>query len=159
MSTVKLQSADGVIFNLDIELAKQSGTITTLLDECGSDGELTFPLRNMNSDLVRRVIEYIEHHKDDVIANESDCDDDDSDDDDQQNDDISFWDRNFLSVDQVTLFDLLMSAQYLDITGLKEITSKMIASMIEGKTANQILQIFDIRNDKTPSGWVIYNGE
>ena len=40
MPSIKLQSSDGEIFPLDVEIAKQSVTIKTMLEDLGMDEEV-----------------------------------------------------------------------------------------------------------------------
>ncbi|KAK3128644.1 hypothetical protein QOZ80_6BG0464680 [Eleusine coracana subsp. coracana] len=60
------------------------------------------------------------------------------------------WDADFIKVDQATLFDLILAANYLDIKGLLDLTCQTVADMIKGNTPEQIRQTFNIKNDFTP---------
>ena len=54
-------------------------------------------------------------------------------------------------VDQGTLFELILAANYLDIKGLLDVTCKTVADMIKGKTPEEIRKTFNIKNVFTPS--------
>ncbi|KAK6010654.1 Skp1 family, dimerization domain protein, partial [Ostertagia ostertagi] len=63
---------------------------------------------------------------------------------------ICAWDRQFFNVDQGTIFELILAANYLDIRGLLDVACRVVASMINGKTPEEIRRTFNIRNDFTP---------
>merc|ERR1712061_578266 len=106
-----------------------------------SDEEI-IPLPNVNGNILSKVIEWCKHHKnDDPCTNNTDND--------KRTDDIPSWDQEFLKVDQGTLFELIMAANYLDITRLLDPCCKNVANMIKGKTAEEIRKTFNIKNDFT----------
>jgi len=147
MSIIKLQSSDGEIFETDINVAKCSGTIKTMLEDCGMDeGEdAVVPLPNVNSAILRKVLQWANYHKDDPQPT------DDDENKEKRTDDISSWDADFLKVDQGTLFELILAANYLDTKGLLDVTCKTVANMIKGKTPEEIRKTFNIKNDFTPA--------
>ncbi|XP_057823109.2 SKP1-like protein 1B [Cryptomeria japonica] len=63
--------------------------------------------------------------------------------------DVKTWDKEFVKVDQATLFDIILAANYLNIENLLDLTCQTVADMIKGKTAEEIRKIFNIKNDYT----------
>jgi S-phase kinase-associated protein 1 len=59
------------------------------------------------------------------------------------------WDADFVNIEQETLFELILAANYMDIKSLLDLTCAKVASMIKGKTPEQIRQTFNIRKDFT----------
>jgi S-phase kinase-associated protein 1 len=53
-------------------------------------------------------------------------------------------------LDQDMIFELILAANYLDMTPLLELTCATVAAMIKGKTPEEIRRQFNIRNDFTP---------
>ena len=147
MPAIKLQSSDGEIFPVDVLIAKQSVTIKTMLEDLGMDeeDEEEVPLPNGNAATLKKVIQWASYHKDDPPLPEDD------DNKEKRTDDISSWDTDFLKVDQGTLFELILAANYLDIKGLLDVTCKTVANMIKGKTPEEIRKTFNIKNDLTPA--------
>ncbi|XP_062554179.1 S-phase kinase-associated protein 1-like [Armigeres subalbatus] len=147
MSTIKLQSADGEVFVVDIRVAKCSKTIKTMIEDLGMDenyGEVV-PLPNVNASTLRKVLEWANFHKD-----EFDEALDNSDEPYGHTDGICDWDREFLGVDQRVLFQLMLAANYLDIAELLDVTCKTVANLIRGRTPDEIRNTFHIKNDLTP---------
>ena len=148
MPSIKLQSSDGEIFPVDVEIAKQSVTIKTMLEDLGMDegDEEVVPLPNVNAAILKKVILWATYHKDDPPLPEDDGNKE------KRTDDISSWDANFLKVDQGTLFKIIHAANYLDITELLDVTCKTVVdNMIKGKTPEEIRKTFNIKNDFTQS--------
>lgn len=104
MPNIKLQSSDGEVFVVDVEIAKASVTIKTMLEDLGMDeeDEEVVPLPNVNSAILKKVIQWATTHRDDPPPAEDD------DGKDKRTDDISSWDADFLKVDQGTLFELIL---------------------------------------------------
>ena len=139
MTVIKLQSHEGVTFNVDVDIAKQSVTIKTMLDNLGQDDEVI--RLQVNDVILKKVIQWCTQHKDDPTPP--------YDDEDKRTDDIPMWDQEFLKIDQATLLDLIAAANYLDIEGLLEVCCKTVANMIKGKSPEEIRTTFNIRNDFT----------
>jgi S-phase kinase-associated protein 1 len=63
---------------------------------------------------------------------------------------VQKWYADFVDVDQVLLFELILAANYMDIKPLLDLTCATVASMIKGKTPEDIRATFNIKNDFTP---------
>lgn len=142
MSTIRVQSSEGEIIETDPKALKCSRTITTMIEDCGitPGSETPVPLPNVNTVTLRKFLEWANHHKDDVQPKDPN---------DKNYDDIEEWDENFLRIDQSSLIELLMAANYLDVKDLFEITCKTTANLISGKNTEEIRETFFIENDFT----------
>jgi S-phase kinase-associated protein 1 len=146
LNTITLKSNDDKTFPVDVEIAKCSDMIKTLLENLGHDDEKdnVVPLPNVSSHILEKVLEWAKHHKDDPPVTEDDERE-------ARSDDIKAWDANFLKMDQATLFEVILAANYLDIKPLLDLTCKAVANMIKGKTPEEIRKLFNIVNDFDPA--------
>ena len=141
MSTVTLQSSDEEIFPVDKTIAKKFKIVKSLLEDLGDEDDEVIPLPTVSSDILRRVIQWTEHHK-----NDPDHDDNQ----DKTPVDIPSWDADFLNVSLATLTDLNMAANYLDIKGLLARTVRKFANMIKDKKdSEEVRNTFNIEDDLT----------
>ncbi|GMT35375.1 hypothetical protein PFISCL1PPCAC_26672, partial [Pristionchus fissidentatus] len=148
MKVVKLLSSDGELFEVPREVIKLSHTINTMLTDLGldeSENENHEPIHvpNVNASILKKVMAWCQYHKEDPPIVE------DNDQREKRTDDIPSWDTEFLKVDQGTLFELILAANYLDIKGLLDVTCKSVANMIKGKSPEDIRRTFNIKNDFT----------
>lgn len=99
MPTIKLQSSDGKIFETDVQIAKCSGMIKEILQnyDVDGEGEAVLPLPKVNSDILRRVLQWTNHYS---FVYNNDLVHSDKDEDKEMRPTDETWDANFLSVDQ-----------------------------------------------------------
>jgi len=134
---ITLKSSDGEAFEVDEAVALESQTIKHMIeDDCADSG---IPLPNVTSKILAKVIEYCKKHVDAVSADEK-----------PSEDELKAWDAEFVKVDQATLFDLILAANYLNIKSLLDLTCQTVADMIKGKTPEEIRKTFNIKNDFSP---------
>ncbi|KAL1925937.1 hypothetical protein VTP01DRAFT_7215 [Rhizomucor pusillus] len=138
--SVKLISSDNEDFTVDKEVAERSVLIKNMLEDVG-DSDSPIPLPNVTAKVLRKVIEWCEHHRNDPVT---------QDEQERRNTEIDDWDQKYMEVDQETLFDIILAANYLDIKPLLDVGCKTVANMIKGKSAEEIRRTFNITNDFTP---------
>ncbi|KAJ6852100.1 uncharacterized protein M6B38_256540 [Iris pallida] len=137
-----LKSSDGEEFVVDVATASMSTTIKNMVDDGCADSAI--PLPNVTGGVLAKVIEYCNKHAEAKAEFCTGFDDNSS------NDKLKTWDANFMKVDQNTLFDIMLAANYLSIKGLVDLTCKTVADMMLGKTPDEIRNTFHIVNDYTP---------
>ncbi|CAD8047432.1 unnamed protein product [Paramecium primaurelia] len=140
---VKLSTQDGVIIEVDKEVACKSHLINTIIDDTGSEEEI--PLPNVKSSILKKVIQYCELHRNDTPPeiekplrsnNLSDC--------------VEQKDAEFIDIPNLEeLFDIILAANYLDIKSLLDLSCAKVATYIKGKTPEEIRKTFNIQNDLT----------
>jgi S-phase kinase-associated protein 1 len=162
---VKLQPSDDptTIVEISIEAVNLSHTIKNMIDDLGSEGlNVAIPLHNVTLKILTKVVEFCNHyieksssiHSNDIKSTILLDDNKEKINSSKNNDDNTFelspWEVNYCEVDQATLFELILAANYLDIKPLLNITCQSVANMIKGKTPEEIRKTFNIKNDFTP---------
>ena len=136
---ITLRSSDSVEFEVEEAVAMESQTIRHMIeDDCADNG---IPLPNVNSKILAKVIEYCNKHVHNAAVDTTNAS--------GGGEDLKSWDAEFVKVDQATLFDLILAANYLNIKGLLDLTCQTVADMMKGKTPEEIREIFNIKNDFT----------
>jgi S-phase kinase-associated protein 1 len=108
-------------------------------------GTVEFPLPNVKSQVLKKVIEFCEHHLTEPMTEiEKPLK--------SQNmkEVVQQWYADFVDVEQVLLFELILAANYMDIKPLLDLTCATVASMIKGKSPEEIRTTFNIKNDFSP---------
>ncbi|KAH7664133.1 S-phase kinase-associated protein 1 [Dioscorea alata] len=130
---IALQSSDGETFEVEGSVLMESQVIKPLIEE---DCAENIPLYNVTSKTISKVIEYCKKHADHASK--------------ASDDEIKAWDADFVKVDQDTLFDLILAANYLNIESLLDLTCQTVADMMKGKTPGEIRKFFNLKNNFTP---------
>ncbi|KAK9163612.1 hypothetical protein Syun_004514 [Stephania yunnanensis] len=140
MSTKKitLLSSDREQFIVDEVVAIQSETIKNLIEDTVVD-EDGIPLPVVHSRILAQVTEYLKKHANYKPDNDA------------AKEELKNWDVNFLSkLDNKTLFDLILAANYLDIKGLLDLTCQAVADLMKEMSVEEVRKLFNIENDFTP---------
>ncbi|KKA29780.1 hypothetical protein TD95_005167 [Thielaviopsis punctulata] len=147
-SKVWLMSNDNFLLEVDRDVIDRSVLIKNMLEDIGDlmlSKENPIPIPNVNDAVLKKVIEWCEHHRNDPPTNP---DDDDASR--KKTTDIEEWDQKFMQVDQEMLFEIILASNYLDIKPLLDVGCKTVANMIKGKSPEEIRKTFNIVNDFTP---------
>ncbi|XP_074312931.1 SKP1-like protein 1A isoform X1 [Silene latifolia] len=147
---IMLKSSDGEDFEVDEIVALESQTIKHMIEDDCADN--TIPLPNVTAKILSKVIEYCKKHVDATAAKTADTTTATTTTNTSAvgDDELKKWDEDFVKVDQSTLFDLILAANYLNIKDLLDLTCQTVADMIKGKTPEEIRKAFNIKNDFTP---------
>jgi len=138
-----LESSDGDKITVPKNVAILSELVKTMAE--GDKEENTIPLPNVKGTILKKVADYLTYHAENPAkeiekplksANMIEV--------------VSQWDADFVDVEQELLFELILAANYMDIKPLLDLTCAKVASMIKGKTPEQIRKTFNIKNDFTP---------
>ena len=140
MDSIKLISNEGEEFEVEVAVAKKSEVIKEMLENCDDSGE-NVPLPSVNSDQLRKVVQWLKHHRDDPLRSVDEKD--------YNCDNIPEWDKSFFNISQEELFDLILAANYLDIKDMLDLLAKSVANLMRGKTAQEIRDTFNIKCDLT----------
>ncbi len=147
LKTVHLVSQEGESFSVKAEVAVMSDLVKTMIDDTiEQDAEpQEIPLPNVKGRVLAKVVEFCTHYMEDKMtdidrpiksANMHEV--------------VQEWYARYVDMEQEMLFEILLSANYMDIKPLLELTCATVASMIKGKTPEEIRKAFNIPNDFTP---------
>ncbi|KAF7849928.1 hypothetical protein BT93_L0112 [Corymbia citriodora subsp. variegata] len=129
---ITLRSSDGETFEIEEAAALQSKTLENMIDEnCAST---PIPLPNVNGKILGKVVEFCNKHAEAGVDAESLC----------------AWDAEFVNVEQATVFDYILAANFLEIPTLLNLACEVVADMIKGKTPEEIRKFFNIKSIFTP---------
>jgi len=140
---VTLTSQDQQSIDVDVEVIKQSKIVSQMMSDLGEDTQMdALPIPNVNSAILKKVIEWCNKHKEDQPDEESEGGARTGSD-----NNLPKWDTEFLKVDQGTLFEIILAANYLDIPKLLDYACITVADQIRGKSPEEIRKHFNIKND------------
>lgn len=135
-TSTRFKGMDGIVFDVYDAAACISGSMTAVIQskDPSMPADYAYPLSNVQAGVLETVLEYCYFHASTTRESISDYEADQ-------------WDDDFASLDPRHLCELASAAYYLDIKALVDLTCKTIASMISGKSADEIRSTFHIEND------------
>ena len=141
---VILISSDGEKIETSAKAAMRSTLIKDSIQDCRDD-IIEFTANNVKGNILKKIVEYLEHYKDTEpkeierplpSQNFKEC--------------VDEFDFNFTEIDLDMLFEIILASNYLDIKPLQELASAKVASILKGKTTEEIRRTFNITNEFTP---------
>jgi S-phase kinase-associated protein 1 len=138
-----LASADNQKIQIDFKSAESSHLLRGLLADYEDSKEI--PLPDVKYNILKKVVEYLTYYKDKEPAQipkplpSANL-----------NEFTNEWDVNFInSIELDGIFDLINAANYMDINSLLDLACAKIASLMKGKSAQEIRAMFNIECDLT----------
>jgi len=115
-----------------------------MIEDAGTEEDI--PLPNVKTSVLKKVLEYCQHYKNDnppeiekplKSTNMIDV--------------VPEFDAKYIDLENLEeIFEIILAANYLDIKSLLDLSCAKIASLIKGKTPEEIRKTFNIQNDFTP---------
>eukprot|EP00915_Cephaloidophora_sp_WS-2016_P000028 GHVH01000065.1.p1 GENE.GHVH01000065.1~~GHVH01000065.1.p1 ORF type:complete len:190 (+),score=33.40 GHVH01000065.1:106-675(+) len=140
---VSVKSADDVVVVFKFQALRMSSILTCMNNEYPDD---TIPIQLVKGNILEFVKEYCEYHHDKPVdeiekplrsTRLSECG-------------VSAWDENFINKPNDQLQELILAANYLDVKPLLELCAAKIASLMKGKSVEELRSEFNIENDFSP---------
>lgn len=144
---IKLVSSDNIEFEVSLACVKNSKLLKTMLelDELDENeirdqvDQQVCPLPNVEGTILKKVIEFLNKYL------ESPFEDINKPVKSSMSDIVDEWYVNFLEMDnQEQLFKIIMAANYMDIEPLLDLTCASVATIIKGKSPEEVRTIFNI---------------
>ena len=136
--------ADNDKIQVSRKAAEMSNLIADMLRE-DEDDEPEIPLPNVQRVTLEKVVEFCEKHAEDpmprIVRPIKSAD---------MVEVVGEWDAKFIDLEQTMLFNVILAANYLDLSDLLDLGCAKIASMIKGKTPDEIKDLFHIEKNATP---------
>ncbi len=140
---VKILSQSGKEYEISLEKIERSGTLKALInwpDDDEEDFEIPnepIPVPTVNDITLTKIIEYLDYIVDNKHMNQEE---------------LKKWEQEFIKLDDKLLFDIIVAANYLEITQLLDLSCECVANYIKQcSTPKDIRRRFGISNDFTPS--------
>ncbi|KAK4370854.1 hypothetical protein RND71_010329 [Anisodus tanguticus] len=121
-----LKSSDGDECELEKSVAMESITIKNMVEDDVATN--FFPLPNVDTETLFKVIEYLEKHAEFLGSNEEE---------------IKNFEEKFVCSSFKSLFEIVLAAKYLEIKTLHELCTQGITERIKNKSPTDIREIFD----------------
>ncbi|VDL81363.1 unnamed protein product [Nippostrongylus brasiliensis] len=140
---IEVITKDGRRCRLPRVVLRMSRTLNTMISELAIETIGPIPLWKVDSVVLKKILKWCWFHRNDgpfveytgTLAEKPP---------------LCEWDQRFFNMHQVMVYELILAANYLDIRGLLDSACRFVASMIAGKSPEEIRRMFNIKCDYTP---------
>lgn len=140
---VKLISEEEEAFVVDVEAARISELVNEALEGREDDDVTEIPLPNVKAAVLKKVIEFCQHYRTEPLAEIEKPLKSASIDEVIQDD----WYANFIQVDYVLLYELMLAANFMNIQPLLNLAACAVAIKFKDKTPQKIREAFNLGPD------------
>ena len=133
---VKIHCHDGKEFEVSSKVIMLSVTVGHMLEDLGGDHVVPLP-ESVKSAAFEKILVWLKYRQVNPLPPVADTEK-------YRTDNIDPWDQTYMQMEMPLLFDVLLSANYLDIKELLSLCLKTIANMMKGKDPEQIKAIFTL---------------
>lgn len=132
--SVKIQSNDSQVVEVEENVARMSKTISNMLDDLGISNDAVY-LPTIKSEMLTKILDYCKF----VTSNP-----------DIKKDEFEKFEKEYIDIERLKLCSLMLAVQYLDIPQLLSLVSKTIADLVCAKTPDEIRETFGVTEKFTP---------
>ncbi len=134
---VYLISKENESFIISKEVSKLSQLLNTIIEKDQKETQITLNL--ISSQSLQKIVEFMNYYSNNPFIDierpiKSN----------NLKDFVSEWYVDFLNVNNDTLFELINFSNYLDIKPLLDLTCAKVATMVKGKSNEEIINTFNI---------------
>ncbi|RWS01770.1 RNA polymerase II elongation factor-like protein [Dinothrombium tinctorium] len=139
MSTIKFETSDGHLFEIERETAFVSKFVKDLTKKRSKDNHI-FLLKPLNSVIFEKVVEWMRNHQDNTQI-EEESDGSEESDEEIGLSELDKYDEEFLDEDLSMLLNLLKAASFLRIKGLFNVCCMKIFTLSKGRSSEEICYV------------------
>ena len=153
MKSLSIKTSDDQTFKVDWDVARQSQTIRTMLDDLGieedGDSQDTIPLPNeeVTGPVFQKALEWCKKNR-----GKPDYNPDDEEESKKKKyvsiDQLDNWEKDYINMTVSEMFPLMITANFLEIKGLIQLMVKAVALQIQGKSVEEIRKNFNVEDPK-----------
>lgn len=142
-SMVLLVTSDKEEVDVDNEVVECSVLLKTMLEGYRDPVQPKIPLPDVSSKVLKKVTEYCKYYKNEACPAARNRNEP------HRPTDTSEWDQKSITADQDMLFEIILAANYLQITSLFDFGCQTVVNRTKGKTPEELCNFFGIANEFT----------